>query len=486
MEGRVQYLPLPPSFEPGYDWRVRAGKSTLLPIFYTDQLDASQQWMTLRKYSARTRSLYMCMIDNFPCIDRFPCLSNPPDPHSFFPNLRTVAWYPDNHLAMLPFLRLLCGPALTSLSAEFATDPTSLAMLATLATLCPSIIDISISSAGTALSDDLTDALSTSICRWNDLKHVSCDDLTVSAMKHLSQARSLESLSACASARMSSFSQPISAQELTFPRLQHLHLYAGLLSTANTCLRGLHLALKEFRLDLFDTEAVFTTPSGLRDLFMVFTGACSHTCLARFYLCIIHPHFPSPDTVATIRDARPLLSFTNLRVASFDGLSAFSFDDDAITELASAWPHIEELALSTYVNHPVASLPTLRSLVRLIRACPKLRALSLVIDTTAVAGLSSLEFDVCSNVLGDLCLGNSPISSPVPVARILHGLYSALKQVDMSVWNREPLNRLPRRDRYEVSWGMVNIELSNLKEKDTRRVCLFLVITFQSFSDASH
>lgn len=472
MEGLVQYLPLPPSFDPDYDRGERAGKSEILPFVYTHlnfvQCLTPQQWTTLRKYSARTRSLYMCMIDDLPCFDRFLCLSNPPDSDSFFPNLRTVAWYPDNHLAMLPFLRLLCGPALTSLSAEFATDPTSLAMLAALGTLCPNIIDISISSASTTLSDDLANALSTSICRWNDLKHVSCDDLTVSAMEHLSQAKNLESLTACASGRMSSsFPQPVYAQESPFSRLQHLHLYAGLLSTTASCLRGLHLALKEFRLDLFDAEEVFSAPSGLRDLFITLTEACSHACLTRLYLCIIYPHFPSPDTVATICDARPLLSFANLRVISLDGLSAFSFNDDDIAELASAWPYIEELVLSTYANHPVASLPTFRSLFRLVHACPKLRALSLVIDTTdlAIPSLCAVGYDVRSDILDDLCLGNSPISSPVVVARILHSLYPALKQVDLSVWNKEPLDRLPRRDRYEVAWGTVNIELQHLRAK---------------------
>ncbi|KAF8550848.1 hypothetical protein OG21DRAFT_363791 [Imleria badia] len=425
----------------------------------------SQQWMTFREYSARTRSLYMCMIDDLPYFDRFPCLSNPPDPNSFFPNLRTIAWYPDNHLTMLPFLRLLCGPALTSLSAEFATDPASLAVVRALGILCPKITDISISASSETLSDDLANALSTSIGHWKDLKHVSCDDLTVSALEHLTQARNLESLTACASARLSSFSQTLGAQELSFPRLQHLHLYTGLLSTTTACLGGLRLALKEFRLDLFDAEEVFSGLSCLRDLFTTLAEACLHACLARLYLCVIHPDFPSPNSVVTIRDIRPLFSFAHLRVVSVEGLSTFTVDDDDIAEMASAWPDIEELALSTCVDHPVASMPTFLSFIRLIRSCPKLRALSLVIDTTqlVIPPFDTVGRDVRSDVLEELCLGNSPITLPLTVAHVLHKLYPALKQVDLSVWNKEPLNRLFRRDRYEVYWGTVNIELQNLR-----------------------
>ena len=425
--------------------------------------------MTLRKYSTRTRSLYMCMMDDLPCYSRLQCLSNPPDSAPFFPNLRTLAWYPDNHLAMLPFFRLLCGPALTSLSAEFATDPTSLALVADLGAMCPNITDISISSSSETLSADLANALSMSICHWKNLKHVSCDDLTVPALEHLSRARNLASLTACASAHLSSFSRAFNAVEASFPSLHHLHLYTGLLSTTTACLKGLRLPLEEFRLDLFDAEEVFSGTSHLRDLFATLAGACSHARFTRFYLCVICPHFPSPHSAATIRDLRPLFNFAHLRVLSLEGLSSFTFDDDDIAELASAWPDIEELALSTCADHPIASLPTFQSLIHLVRACPKLRALSLVVDTTNLLAPSRYlstagqTLEVRSHVLADLCLGNSPISSPVAVAYVLHRLYPALKQVDLSVWNKEPLNRLPRRDRYEVCWGMVNIELQNLR-----------------------
>lgn len=419
------------------------------------------------------------MIDDAPYFDRFPCLSNPLDPNSFFPNLRTIVWYPDNHLAMLPLLRLLCGPALTTLSAEFATDPASLAMVQDLGIICPNIIDISISASSETLSDDLADALSASICRWKDLKYVSCDDLTFSAMEHLSQAKNLESLTACASGHISSFSQSLGLQELFFPRLQYLHLYTGLLSTTTACFRGLHLALKEFRLDLFDGEDVLSGSACLRDLFTALAEACSHACFTTLYLCVIHPYFPSPAAVATIRDMRPLFKFTNLRVVSLEGLSTFTLDDDDIAEMAFAWPGIEELALSTYVDHPVASLPTAQSLHRLVRSCPKLKALSLVLDMTGLvtSSLWAAGCDVRSDMLHDLCLGNSPISSPIPVAHMLHGLCPALKQVDLSVWNKEPLNRLPRRDRYEAYWGTVNIELQNLRGEDTGHVSLEFIST---------
>ncbi|KAN0091589.1 hypothetical protein V8E55_005155 [Tylopilus felleus] len=101
----------------------------------------------------------MCMIGDLPCFDWFPCLSSPPNLDSFFLNLQTVVWYPDNHLTMLPFFRLLCGPALTSLSAEFATDPANLATVAALGTTCRNITDIYISSSGECCLAMLNDSI---------------------------------------------------------------------------------------------------------------------------------------------------------------------------------------------------------------------------------------------------------------------------------------------------------------------------------------
>ena len=477
MGGIIQHLPICPSFDPAHDWGESGdppGKSEFhLPRVSSIlnrtliQFPTCQQWITLRNYSARTRSLSTSMLYDMP--DGFPCLSNPPHPDSFFPNLRAVAWYPNNHLAMLPFFRLLCGPTLTSLSAEFGTDPTSLAMLASLSTLCPNIVHISISAETPALHDDLSTALSTSICRWNDLEQVLCDGLTVSAMEHLGQVKNLTSLTACASERMSPSFSPHHVQKSSFSRLQYLHLYAGLLSTGTSALRDLRLTLTDFMLDIFDAEEMFSTPSSLKELFMTLAEACSHDCLAGLYLCIVNPHFPSADSMMTIRGVRPLLNFTHLRLVILDGFSTFSFEDNDIVELASAWPHIEELALSNYVHHPIASLPTLRSLFHLARSCPKLRALSLVVNMTDLTPCATGR-DLRSDVLHDLCLGNTPINSPATIARILHGLYPALKLVDLSVWNKEPLNRLAWRNRYQLSWGLVNVELAKLRGGNTRQV----------------
>ncbi|KAF9218806.1 hypothetical protein BS17DRAFT_790701 [Gyrodon lividus] len=423
------------------------------------------QWDTLRRYSARTRSLYMCIIEDPPTSSNyfFSVLSDPPHSTSFFPNLQALAWYPDNHKEMLPFLRLLCGPALTYLSAEFTADPANLVMLASLGALCPNIVNITISASNAIIRDKMTDALSTSICQWNDLKQVACDDVSLPAMEHLSQT-GLESLTAYASDRMSSFSHS-NGRGTSFSCLQHLHLYAEQLSNATSSFKGLYLVLKEFRLDLFDAEEVLSSSSSLGNFFATLADHCSQCTLTELDLCIIHPELPFSAAVTTLRDIRPLLSFRNLRVVRFEGLTTLSFDDSDITELASAWPRIEELSLSIYVNHALASLPTFHSLIHLIQTCPALRALSLVVDTTEVSEsfLRAVGHGIYSDILEELRLGNSPIRSPAIVAYALQTCYPSLKFIDLSVWNKEPLNRLPRRFWYEERWGTVNAELRILR-----------------------
>ncbi|KIK93233.1 hypothetical protein PAXRUDRAFT_829168 [Paxillus rubicundulus Ve08.2h10] len=425
------------------------------------------QWDTLRKYSERTRSLYMCIIDDPPTTssDYISALFNQPNSPSFFPNLRALAWYPANHEEMLPFLRFLCGPSLTHLSAEFTNDPANLAMLASLGALCPNIADISISAANATIIAEMTDALSASICQWNDLKQVSCDDLTLPALEHLGRTRGLESLTAYASDHMSSFSHPDGVRGTPFPRLQRLHLYAVQLSNATYCFKGMHLALKQFRLDVFDANEIISTSSFLQNFFAELVDHCSQYTLAELDFCIIHSELPSSATVTTLRDISPLLSFRNLRAVRFEGLTTLSLDDSDITELASTWPRIEELSLSTYANYAVASLPTFLSLIHLIQTCPRLRALSLVVDTMGVTEslCHALRHGVHSDVLHELCLGNSPINSPTVVAHVLRTLYPSLKLVDLSVWNKEPLTHLPTRAPCEGRWGMVNSKLQTLR-----------------------
>ncbi|KAF8837697.1 hypothetical protein BDN67DRAFT_972619 [Paxillus ammoniavirescens] len=432
-----------------------------------NQRPTPSQWDTLRKYSERTRSLYMCIIDEPPTTssDYLSVLFNPPNSASFFPNLRALAWYPTNHEEMLPFLRLLCGSSLTHLSIEFTNDPVSVVMLASLGALCPNIADISISAANATISAELTDALSASICQWNDLKQVSCDDLSLPALEHLSRTRGLESLTAYASDHMSSFSPPDGVRGTYFSRLQRLHLYAVQLSNATSSFNGMHLALKQFRLDVFDADEILSTSSFLQDFFATLANHCSQYTLTELDFCIIHSELSSSVTVCTLRDINPLLGFRNLRAVRFEGLATLSLDDSDIAELASMWPCIEELSLSTYVNHPVASLPTFHSLIHLIQTCPRLRALSLVVDTTGVSEslCHALRHGVHSDILCELCLGNSPINSPTVVAHVLRTLYPSLKLVDLSVWNKEPLSRLPTRAPFERRWGTVNIKLQTLR-----------------------
>ncbi|KIJ61284.1 hypothetical protein HYDPIDRAFT_42699 [Hydnomerulius pinastri MD-312] len=427
---------------------------------------SAEEWETLRKYAARTRSLYMCIIEDPPItVDRFLALSNPPGAIPLFPNLRTLAWYPSNHQEMLPFLRLLCGPSITSLSAEFAIDPASLSMLASLGTLCPNVSDISISAANAVLTDDMTVALSTSICQWHLLKEVACDDLSISAMEHLSQTRGLESLTVFASQLVSSFTRGKEVREKSFARLRHLHLYAGQLPNATACLEGLHLVLKEFRIDLFDVEEVLSSPHSLWDFSMALADHCARDTLAEVDFCIVDSELLSEAAVTMFRDISPLLSFSNLRVVRFEGLTTLSLDDKDIFELSCAWLRVEELSLTTCVGPTVTALPTFHSLIHLTR-CRKLKVLSLVINAakrleSCFRGFAE-HFNLCSDVLRELRLGNSPVESPIYVARVLGDLYPSLQSVDLSVWNKGPLNHLPRRALHDL-WCIVNCELRGLK-----------------------
>ncbi|KAG1846727.1 hypothetical protein F4604DRAFT_1547496, partial [Suillus subluteus] len=95
-----------------------------------------------------------------------------------------------------------------------------------------------------------------------------------------------------------------------------------------------------------------------------------------------------------------------------------------------AWPQLQVLKFSSY--NTTTTLPTFHGLIGLLRLCPALTSLSLVIDATELDGidLKCPGGGLCNKHLNFLALGASPMRFPVKVAVILSGLFPRLEKVD--------------------------------------------------------
>ncbi|KAJ7664492.1 hypothetical protein DFH06DRAFT_1324043 [Mycena polygramma] len=140
---------------------------------------------------------------------------------------------------------------------------------------------------------------------------------------------------------------------------------------------------------------------------------------------------------------RPLLSFVNVTKVDLAPPVGFDLDDGTIADLASAWPHIEELSLCSRGYANVPSHVTLSGLLPFAQYCPQLSSLRLVLDASvlpptwrsrAVAKARVMQTSLCR-----LRVENSPVCDPLPVAAFLSGVFPNLVVVG-TAWDAQLRN----------------------------------------------
>ncbi|KAG1870225.1 hypothetical protein DFJ58DRAFT_723121 [Suillus subalutaceus] len=134
--------------------------------------------------------------------------------------------------------------------------------------------------------------------------------------------------------------------------------------------------------------------------------------------------------------------------------------DKELCHLTGAWPKLQILIISCCVSveSDTTAVPTFHGLIRLLRLCPALISLALVIDTTKLDGidLKSPGGEYFTKNLKDLILGNSVIDSPLNVALILSSLFPDLEQVNLDCWNTVLMDSLPQKKPAMEQWASVN------------------------------
>ncbi|KAJ7454327.1 hypothetical protein B0H11DRAFT_1819984 [Mycena galericulata] len=124
---------------------------------------------------------------------------------------------------------------------------------------------------------------------------------------------------------------------------------------------------------------------------------------------------------------RPLLSFSNLLSINLTLLVEIDLDNATISDLARAWPRIEQLALSSH--YPSTSRrATLQCLHSFARFCPHLANLTITLDGTDLE--KGIGCSVFQHALKRLNVEFSPISAAIPVARFISAIFPNLRNVE--------------------------------------------------------
>ncbi|OBZ66917.1 hypothetical protein A0H81_13179 [Grifola frondosa] len=144
----------------------------------------------------------------------------------------------------------------------------------------------------------------------------------------------------------------------------------------------------------------------------------------------------SEDWVApamiTLDSLRPLFAFCNLQILRVMTPCTLGLDDGALKEIATSWPHLTKLCLMNSLQNPDScSDITLHGLAHLVRHCPKLQELELLVD----ASQTDIRMDqrpcgaMFNGKLTFLSLGTSRPGDPTKVALFLSLLFHKLKYI---------------------------------------------------------
>ncbi|KAG0700857.1 hypothetical protein DFH29DRAFT_1000768 [Suillus ampliporus] len=240
-----------------------------------------------------------------------------------------------------------------------------------------------------------------------------------------------------------------------FHDLYHLDLSIDTLKNASNFLSSLQV-VRSKKITISFTYVQALSPTPLSQLFAVIQERCDNVELESFAFC-------GPFMLRTQADVfTPLHACRNLTWLLLDEGCEISMSDKELCKLVRAWPKLQVLKISHYVNMDRTTVPTFHGLISLLQLCPALTLLALVIDTTKRKGidLKCPGGGSCNENLETLVLGNSPIKSPLNVALILSGLFPRLEKVNLECWDTDLMNALDKKKSAMRSWASVNSFLS--------------------------
>ncbi|KAJ7183785.1 hypothetical protein C8R46DRAFT_984989 [Mycena filopes] len=347
-------------------------------------------------------------------------------PQPLFTNLRNLMWdFVDPH--GFPYIRLFITPTLESLSFELNSHSAA-SLLPTLATQCPKLTKLSVTSAPEYESPGISDL----VVALRTLSKIVVPSLNWVALEHLSRRQPLKSL------HLDSLPTGPMAPALPamarFPALHTLHLGCpGILPT--TAFLNLCLAIPLAAFSVFFYDLV--TAAEMHDLFVALSAGVVHDSLEELFIrndCIDYVDVAPESATHLIphRDLRLLQSFTNLTSLSIASSIGFMLDDAALDELLAAWPHLTSFSLrACFPTHqPSTTLAGLRSFAR---HCPRLTDLLIALDARIVPALDLRDSShalVRQQQLVQLHVVHSPVTAPaLAVARFISALFPNLKTV---------------------------------------------------------
>ena len=337
-------------------------------------------------------------------------------------------------------------PSLLSLDMYISASPSSafLSVFSSLGSFSPHLEEMTVVTHETSDIHRVSSFVTQPILQLHRLHTLSIWDIGNQGIEHLMQQPALQSLSL--DLRTSCRDRRAQSQFPGFHSLKSLRLSARP-EDASEFLNSLQV-VRSKRI-IFHLSPVFfpTTPGArLSNLFTTLQERWDNDYLEEFIL-----EFESARVQTRPNDFMPLQACHNLTQLHIKEGCNTSMSGEELCQLVSAWPKLEGLSIGCLAISSDTSILTFHGLISLLRTCPALTSLSLVINTLNLDGID-LKFPgggICNKNIKTLVLGNSVLESPLDVALILSGLFPYLEQVRL--WDL-----IPQRPWAMDQWSSVN------------------------------
>ncbi|KAG1752898.1 hypothetical protein EDB19DRAFT_972825 [Suillus lakei] len=383
---------------------------------------------------------------------------------SLFPNLRKLTWHADGTRSAAEFLRMAFVPSLQILNIR--SYPTSLAFFLGLFVSwdlmsSPSEPNLPHRS---VIEFSMLPFVIQPISQLHHLRTLDVPDLGKQGIQHIMLLRALQSLYLdLRQSTPSTWDIQSPSQFSGFQDLQSLYLGVSTFERPSNFLSSLRIVRsRKFAVRVGFASQVAQSPAHVSTMLPQFLAILQERCdndrLQCFYI------FGYLNMVLTESGVfTPLRAFSNLTVLFIERGCDISMSDEELCHLTGALPKLRILKINCCVTVDTTTVPTFHGLIGIIRLCPVLTSLALVIDTTKLDGIDIRNPGGGENFktyLNNLTLGNSIIDSPLNVALILSGISPRLKQVNLDCWDTAPMNLLPQKKSAMEQWVLVNSFLS--------------------------
>ncbi|KAG1751463.1 uncharacterized protein EDB91DRAFT_1105686 [Suillus paluster] len=408
-----------------------------------------KMWDTLCKYTSRVHSITQSgnsMFIESLCLLMLSCPSASAA-SKLFPNLVKLTWNADGTKDAAEFLRMAFVPSLVIFNMHISSASSAfLAVLSSLGTSCPSLQVLNSRIPRTTDSSHKTSPFITqSISQLHHLQSLTVCDLGIQGIQQVMQLRALHFLS-LDFRKSSAWDMKTHLDPPGFRDLHHLDLSFDTPEHASNFLSSLPVVRsKKIKIGFTPRAARSSTSefNTVSQFFATIQEKCDNDKLESFTLYGFSGKLhASPDVFTPLHACRNL---TRLLI-------------DRGCDISIAWPKLEVLSISRYVDIDDIAVPTFHGLISLLRLCPALTSLALVIDTTKQKRIDLTHPGNGSRHenLETLVLGNSPIKSPRNVALILSGLFPRLEGVNLECWDTISMDSLPRKKSEMRQWESVN------------------------------